>query len=430
MPDLSLEDSCNKIREMNLIGEREPWRCNAFRCDHTWRRALGYHCLHRGVQIAVLENIRVLGNVRLQRLRRDDTACEVPHGQKRICYIVDIAADQCLRHETKDPLTKVLGSAPAQNRVQQLGLSVVPDHGCQPVLQPGMLKGFGCRESCFAVTIQQPRDETACFFVDRPPKTQAIMTDSMDNCLIVPLAAAGFPFEGRATNDEDVHNHTKAPHVAFVGVRSSQQIRGRVQQGPARQIHLLARLRDFREPEVDKLQFGIGIATGVQPILQFQVPVHHIVSVQIGDRMQHLQCSFLRFLFCESLPAAVDQPSVQLTPGAMLHDQTQSRAVFIHQHQTADMRMIDLQVHFRLIAHHLNTVGPCILFCELLQSKPLARRAMLHQPHRPRVSLSQLMLLAGTDLKIPIQGAVQDLARCSDVVGSRVGHDVIIVVES
>eukprot|EP00451_Oxyrrhis_marina_P054383 CAMPEP_0204504992 /NCGR_PEP_ID=MMETSP0471-20130131/106620_1 /ASSEMBLY_ACC=CAM_ASM_000602 /TAXON_ID=2969 /ORGANISM="Oxyrrhis marina" /LENGTH=145 /DNA_ID=CAMNT_0051509911 /DNA_START=114 /DNA_END=551 /DNA_ORIENTATION=- len=86
-----------------------------------------------------------------------------------------------------------------------------------------------------------------------------------------------------------------------------------------------------------------------------------LVGVAILQGKQHLQRHLLSVLFGVLLPSA--KAVIELLPGAVFHDQVQGGPVLVNVHQAADVRVVQLEIDFRLILHHLHTgrLGPFLI---------------------------------------------------------------------
>mmetsp|Transcript_3384 Transcript_3384/g.8423 ORF Transcript_3384/g.8423 Transcript_3384/m.8423 type:complete len:228 (-) Transcript_3384:14-697(-) len=131
-------------------------------------------------------------------------------------------------------------------------------------------------------------------------------------------------------NQQDECDDAQAPHVALVRIALlCKYLWSKIGERPTRQRHFRVGRPYFAEAEINKLQL-VAVLLLIQEVLQLQVSMHNMMSVNIVYCQQHLPHCICSILFIELSP--LGDSIEELSTLHALHNQVQSiiRLIDIH----------------------------------------------------------------------------------------------------
>mmetsp|Transcript_90672 Transcript_90672/g.282393 ORF Transcript_90672/g.282393 Transcript_90672/m.282393 type:complete len:202 (-) Transcript_90672:231-836(-) len=149
---------------------------------------------------------------------------------------------------------------------------------------------------------------------------------------------------------QHVSDNSERPHVGLCCVRLGKDFWGNIVDRPTCLGHPRAWVRELSQPKIDKLE-KTGRFVVIQEVLQLQVAVRYVLSMQISNCQQHLiQGVSSRAL---RVPPLTCKPVVKLAPLHEFHDQVDCLLCFVDHVQVRNMGVVQLQIELHLVLHVL-----------------------------------------------------------------------------
>mmetsp|Transcript_10270 Transcript_10270/g.16785 ORF Transcript_10270/g.16785 Transcript_10270/m.16785 type:complete len:216 (-) Transcript_10270:377-1024(-) len=193
--------------------------------------------------------------------------------------------------------------------------------------QPFMLKRLFCGQTLLWILFHQSLHKKDSITRYRtPPRSFHRILSLLDFLNLLSIWSK----ERHLPREQNVYNHTKAPHVALACIFFVllEHLWGDVSERPAICFHLCACFPPcFTEAKVDQLEMAF-ISRDEHDVLQLQIAMDKLTSVHVVDRQQQLPSQMRSGAFVE--PPNCFHAIEQLSTLEVLHCQLQAFVRFVN----------------------------------------------------------------------------------------------------